>query len=108
MIWSEVRHAYPNRWLIIEAVEAHTADERRILDKIAVLEACNDNAEVMLAYERWHQAYPQREFYFAHTGREELDIRERRWLGIRRSHMDFLTRAGAIINLRDLRLDFAA
>jgi hypothetical protein len=82
MIWPEVRHAYPNRWLIIEAVEAHAADERRILDKIAVMEACDDNAEVMPAYERWHQAYPQREFYFAHTGREELDIRERRWLGI--------------------------
>jgi hypothetical protein len=53
-------------------VEAHTADERRLLDKIAV----------MLAYARWHQAYPQREFYFAHAGREELDIRERRWPGI--------------------------
>jgi len=34
----------------------------------------------MQAYERWHQAYPQREFYFAHTGREELDIHERRRL----------------------------
>ena len=85
MIWSEVRQTYPNRWLIIEAVEARTIDERRILDKIAVLEMCRDNAEVMQAYERWHQAYPQREFYFAHTGREELDIRERRWLGIRRN-----------------------
>ena len=35
----------------------------------------------MQAYERWRLAHPQREFYFAHTGREELDIRERRWLG---------------------------
>lgn len=92
MIWSEVRQAYPNRWLIIEAVEAHTAAEQRILDKIAVLEACGDNAEVMQAYERWHQAYPQREFYFAHTGREELDIRERRWLGIRRSNAAYAPR----------------
>ena len=55
-----------------------TCGARRILDKIAVMEACDDNAAVMLAYERWQQAYPQREFYFAHTGREELDIRERR------------------------------
>jgi hypothetical protein len=59
-------------------VAAHTAAERRIFDKIAVLKACDDNAAVMLAYERWHQAYPQREFYFAQTGREELDSRERR------------------------------
>ena len=60
MIWSEVRQAYPNRWLIIEAVEAHTPDEQRILDLIAVMEACDDNAAVMQAYERWHAAYPQR------------------------------------------------
>ncbi len=92
MIWSEVRQAYPNRWLIIEAVEAHTAAERRILGKIAVMEACGDNAKVMQAHERWHQAYPQREFYFAHTGREELDIRERRWLGIRRSNAAYAPR----------------
>ncbi len=92
MIWSEVRQAYPSRWLIIEAVEAHTAAERRILDKIAVMEACDDNAAVMQAYERWQQAYPQREFYFAHTGREELDIRERRWQGIRRSHAAYAPR----------------
>ena len=92
MIWSEVRQAYPNRWLIIEAVEAHTAAERRILDQIAVMEACDDNAGVMQAYERWHQTYPQREFYFAHTGRDELDIRERRWLGIRRSKAAYAPR----------------
>jgi hypothetical protein len=92
MIWSEVRQAYPNRWLIIEAVEAHTDAEQRILDKIAVLEACHDNAEVMQAYERWHQTYPQREFYFAHTGREALDIRERHSLGIRRSNAAYAPR----------------
>ncbi len=92
MIWSEVRQAYPDRWLIIEAMEAHTTDERRVLDKIAVMEACDDNATVMQAYERWHQSYPQREFYFAHTGRDELDIRERRWLGIRRSNAAYAPR----------------
>jgi hypothetical protein len=37
-------------------------------------------------YRRLHQQYPTREFYFVHTNREELDIRERRWLGIRRNN----------------------
>lgn len=92
MKWVDVRQAYPNRWLIIEALEAHTANEQRILDKIAVIETCADSAEVMTAYERWHQAQPQREFYFAHTGREELDIRERRWLGIRRNDAAYAQR----------------
>jgi hypothetical protein len=52
MKWLDVRQAYPNRWLIIEALEAHTANERRLLDKIAVIETCADSAEVMAAYER--------------------------------------------------------
>jgi hypothetical protein len=92
MIWSEVRQAYPDRWLIIEALEARTVNEQRLIDKIAVIETCHDNTEVMNAYERWHAAYPMREFYFAHTAREELDIRERRWLGIRRNDAAYAQR----------------
>ncbi len=37
----------------------------------------------MGSYRRLHGCYPQRELYFVHTSREELDIEERRWLGIR-------------------------
>jgi len=31
MIWSEVRQAYHNQWLIIEALEAHTTPDTGIL-----------------------------------------------------------------------------
>jgi hypothetical protein len=30
--------------------------------------------------------YLEREFYFVHTSREELDIVERQWLGIRKNN----------------------
>ena len=83
MNWTEVRQAHPDRWLIIEALEARTENRQRVLDQIAVIETCEDGSEAMQAYTRWHQAYPLREFYFAHTGREQLDIRERHWIGIR-------------------------
>jgi hypothetical protein len=33
-----------------------------------------------------HQQFPAREFYFVHTRREALEIRERHWAGVRRSH----------------------
>jgi hypothetical protein len=39
-----------------------------------------------------HQQYPEREFYFVHTDREDLDIRERHWLGIRRDNAFDLAR----------------
>ncbi|MCL7454738.1 MAG: hypothetical protein M8467_17005 [Anaerolineae bacterium] len=85
MTWEEVRKAYPDQWLVIEAIEAHTEVGRRLLDRIAVIETSGDGAAALQAYERQHREHPQREFYFVHTGRESLDIRERRWIGIRRA-----------------------
>jgi hypothetical protein len=92
MIWHEVQKAYPDQWLIVEALAAHTEDRRRVLDRIAVIETCPDGASAMKSYQRLHGEYPGREFYFVHTSREELDIRERRWLGIRRSDAAYVER----------------
>jgi hypothetical protein len=84
MRWINVRKSYPNQWLVIEAVKAHSAKTKRVLDKIAVLEACADGTAAMQKYRTLHKQYPEREFYFVHTGRQQLDIQERQWLGIRR------------------------
>ncbi len=87
MQWPEIRKAYPNEWLIIEALQAHTSStQQRLLDKIAVIERCADGNSAMMRYRRLHQQHPAREFYFVHTSRENLDIREQQWLGIRRNH----------------------
>ena len=87
MLWSEIRRAYPKQWLIIEALEAHTtADNQRHLERIAIIESCPNGSVAMRRYRLLHQQHPQREFYFVHTSRQELDIRERQWLGIRRGH----------------------
>lgn len=84
MIWQEIRKTHPNQWLIIEALEAYTTPEKqRELERIAVIERCVDGRTAMQAYQRLHELYPQREFYFVHTTRETLDIRERQWLGVR-------------------------
>jgi hypothetical protein len=84
MIWQEIRVTYPDQWLIIEALEAHTTvDNQRMLDRLAVTETCTDGNSAMQRYRALHNEYPQREFYFVHTSREELDIQERQWHGIR-------------------------
>ena len=84
MVWSDVKEDYNNQWLIIEALDAHTTfDSQRHLDRIAVIERCTDGNDAMNKYHDIHQRYPTREFYFVHTSRKELDIRERHWLGIR-------------------------
>ena len=86
MQWSEIRKTYPDQWLVIEAVKAHSGKTKRLLDKIAVLETCPDGTNAMQKYRRLHQQYPEREFYFVHTSRKQLNIQERQWLGIRRGH----------------------
>ena len=92
MQWSEVRKAYPDQWLVIEALNAYTTpDRRRCLEGIAVIESCSDGNAAMEKYRNLHQQYPHREFYFVHTSREELDIHERQGLGIRRGHETYAT-----------------
>ena len=70
MRWSDVRKAYPDRWLVVEALEAHSEENHRFLDRIAVIETCTDGAATMQCYNQLHRQHPQREFYFVHTSRE--------------------------------------
>lgn len=87
MQWPEIRKTYPDQWLVIEALEAHTtADRHRVLDRLAVVDRCLDGATAFQPYRRLHHQYPQREFYSVHTSKEELVIEDRRWIGIRRGH----------------------
>jgi hypothetical protein len=87
MKWSKIRQAYPDQWIIIEALQAHTTSGgQREMDKIAVMEHCADGVSAMQTYRRLHEQFPAREFYYVHTSREVLDIRERIWTGIRRGN----------------------
>ncbi len=87
MLWDEIRKVYPNQWMVIEALEAHTTpDHQRHLDRLAVIEPCTDGSAAFDRYRRYHQMFPEREFYFVHTSREVLDIREQQWVGIRNSY----------------------
>lgn len=86
MRWQDICAKYPEQWLIIEALEAHTEENQRHLDQITVVELCPDGMAAFSHYQQLHQRHPVREFYFVHTARETLDIRERQWLGIRRKY----------------------
>ena len=86
MRWAEIRQQYPNQWLVIDALEAHTEGDRRKLDQMTVVEVVPDGAAAYQRYRKLHQEHPQREFCYVHTAREELDIRERQWLGLRRNY----------------------
>jgi hypothetical protein len=83
MLWDDVRAAYPDQWLVIEALVARTEDHRRIFEQIAVVEVCRDGEAALRRYRELHHAHPERELYFVHTGSPVLEVEERPWVGIR-------------------------
>lgn len=61
MQWQEIRNHYSQRWLLLEAVTAHSEGGQRILDQLAVLDAFPNSATALSAYARLHRAVPQLE-----------------------------------------------
>lgn len=86
MRWSEVRAAYPERWLVIEALAAHSEGGRRVVDRIAVLEVCENGRATMKRHAQLRALHPDRELCFVHTAATTLEIEERPWIGIRGIH----------------------
>lgn len=84
MRWEDVRKSYPQQWVIIEAVEAHTEESRRIIENIQLVEMFGeDNNGALRRYVRLHNVHPEKEYYVVHTSRPELNVKERIWTGVR-------------------------
>ena len=85
MRWNEIRQRYPHQWLLVEATQAHTVDDQRIVEELDVLGTYPDGMSGMRAYKELQRQNPFRELYVLHTDRETLEITETRWVGIRRA-----------------------
>jgi hypothetical protein len=83
MQWTDIRRHYPHQWLLVEALLAHSDSGKRQLDELAVVDAFSDGESALRAYLRIHRDAPVRELYVSHSDREELEITERTWLGLR-------------------------
>jgi len=83
MKWEEIRRHFPHKWLLVEAMEAYSEGGKRIVKQFSVINTFVDSVAAMKAYAKLHHEIPVRELFVFHTDREQLDITERRWLGIR-------------------------
>lgn len=83
MQWNDIRQHYPASWLLVEALKAHSAGGKRVLEDLAVLEKFPDSTTALARYAEMHRESPERELYVFHTDREVLEVIERRWLGVR-------------------------
>jgi hypothetical protein len=85
MTWQQVRHQYPQQWLLLEAIKAHSSNDKRIIEEFGVLNTFIDSQDAMRSYLELHRQMPNRELYVLHTNRETVDITERVYVGIRQA-----------------------
>ncbi len=85
MKWEDVCQAFPEQWVLIEAVQAYTnAESERILEDVALLKKFPNSPDAMKAYQELHRENPTRELYVLHTNRKNPNIIEKKWVGVRR------------------------
>ena len=84
MLWEDVKKSFPSQWVLIEAVDAHTEGNRRIIEQVSVIESFFENSKQALKkYVELHRKHKDREYYVIHTSREQLNFEELRWMGVR-------------------------
>lgn len=84
MRWEDLKKTAPQQWVIIEAVDAYTEGDNRIIGNIQLVEMFGaDNVGALRRYVQLHQAHPEKEYYVVHTSRPELNVKEKKWTGIR-------------------------
>jgi len=84
MNWKDARNKYINIWILFEAIEAHSEDGKRIVERISVIDSFDESKDALVSYKEMKKKNPERELYVANTKKENLEILERKWLGIRR------------------------
>ena len=83
MQWKEIREKYPECWILVEAISAHSENQKRIPDDMSIIGKFDNSHSALQQYKNEHHKNPFRELFVLHTSREVLNIEERRWVGIR-------------------------
>ncbi|QQK80829.1 hypothetical protein HUG20_13615 [Salicibibacter cibi] len=84
MRWQEVKKRFPNEWVVLEVIKAHSENGYRYIEDVVIIDRFENSLEAMNRYEELRKDQPQREYCFFHTSRQNLVARER-YAGIRGS-----------------------
>lgn len=84
MIWADIRKIYPEQWVLIEALDAKTEGNRRIIEHMDVIGSFADDGDsAFQRYTELHKLHKDREYYIYHTSNAVLNIGVKKWLGVR-------------------------
>lgn len=82
--WEQVREQYPEQWVLVEAVSAYSENSTRYLEEISVISSFSESTFAWKEYKRLHLAEPSREYYIFHTDHEKIEVKEQKFIGVRR------------------------
>lgn len=82
MRWHEVQERFPNEWVVLEVINAHSENGYRYMEDVVMIDRFESSSEAMDRYADLRRDQPQREYCFFHTSRNHLVARERN-VGIR-------------------------
>ncbi|KOR32370.1 hypothetical protein TI05_07670 [Achromatium sp. WMS3] len=82
MNWHEVRSIYPNRWVLLEAIESHHQGDKWHPDQLTIINEFVDITSALSVRRQLRSQMPKRDLFIAHTNNLVLDIQERQWIGV--------------------------
>lgn len=85
MKWSEICIHYPSRFVLVEAIKAVSKNRLRTIEEMTVVEEYDNPKSAWEGYKLHHKENPEREFYVFHTSKQEIEVIEEYFTGIRRS-----------------------
>ncbi|OEH84278.1 hypothetical protein BHU72_10715 [Desulfuribacillus stibiiarsenatis] len=83
MKWQDVRNQYPEKWVLIEALNAESSDNRRTIKEMAVISDFTKSSDAWKEYKKIHLEDRTRELYIFHTCNEDVEVTEEKFVGIR-------------------------
>jgi hypothetical protein len=83
MRWAAVRESYPDKLVLIEALNVTSKKNVRTIEEMSVLSDFNDNMTAWQEYKKFHKNNPEKELYIFHTSKEKAEVIEKFFVGIR-------------------------
>ena len=83
MKWVNIRDQFPDCWVLVEALSAHSSNHTRTIDEMAVISQYINPKEAWATYKTLHFSDPSRELYVFYTGNEHIEVIEQPFTGIR-------------------------
>jgi hypothetical protein len=81
--WTEIRNHYPDTFVLVEAVSAYSKENKRIIEEMSFIEEYTSSNEAWGGYKKIHREFPERELYIFHTSKEQIEVEEQRFIGVR-------------------------